>query len=298
MSPRPLHAVKPAASLTDLLANPKRVKSELERELAARRGAPGFLGLTARPRPQTLLSIVGDMIEVEVHKQSNAYRAGQRTGDLIQRIAVDGVTVPLTDFYERQFPVGTVVGTEFVRPSSAPGRRGMALSFKLGPWPRTRKWETQPRVACGAHVPPNRRLSFLAAMIPYLQEMVPTPREGARGARRTGWLVVYAYLSFVVTKRDNEGKGGFWGRLEDAAKNLQLSTRTINDCRQMLCHFGVLRRVAFPSRACNSNKYEITYPERTSRLPNRSRFRGRRSGAFASNRFLIFRGECGERWTR
>jgi hypothetical protein len=202
------------------------------------------------------------MIEVEVHKRSNAYRAGQRTGDLIQRIAVDGVTVPLEDFYARQFPVGAVVGVEFVRPSSTPGRRGMAITFKLGPWPRTRKWETRPRVACGARVPKNRRLLFLADMLTYLQEMVPTPREGALGERRTAWFVVYAFLSFLATVRDNEEKNGVWGRLEDAAGKLHLSTRTINDCRQMLCHFGVIRRVAYPSRARNSNMYEITYPER------------------------------------
>ena len=138
-------------NIVELLANPKRAATLAERERAARRGAPGWLGSTARDNPQTALMIDG-VREIEVHPRSSGYTKGHlRTGYMmIGGIETAGREYSLEDFERERFPAGTEVGIEYYDPN-ATGRRARRRStyFKLSKWPRVRPWETRPRVEPG-----------------------------------------------------------------------------------------------------------------------------------------------------
>jgi hypothetical protein len=246
-------------SIIELVADPKRAARLAERERAKRRGAPGWLGMTARYDAQSALRLGDGVTEVDVHPRSPPYKARIRTGDMIRAISVAGEKVPIENFYALRLPAGTEIGIEFYR-HAVTGGRWMATTLKLAPWPRTRQWELRPRVAAGPRVLKKDRRLFLAEMIPYLQELCGAPRNGARGERRTAWCTAYAYLSFLVLIRDNDDERGVWGRQVDTARHLGLSLRTINDLSQMLCWGGVLKRMAYPTRGRDSNLYIVTKP--------------------------------------
>jgi len=252
------------ASVIELITNPKRVKSELERERAARRGVPGWLGITPHHDEQAILSLDDGVTTICVHERSHAFRARLRTGFQIKDgIYYEGQPIPLEAFDARRLPAGTMVGVHYRNPAAHGRHSGEWLStfFKLSKWPRVRAWETRPRIAHGYRVDKKDRAKFLAEMIGYLQEMIPAPRGGP-AERRTGWFIGYAYLSFLVLVRDNPKRPGVWGRQVDTAKLLGISTRTVNDIVQMLGWFGVLRRISYPTPERSSNLYEITWPQR------------------------------------
>lgn len=71
----------------------------VERERAARRGAPGWLGITPRYDPQAVLAFGDGACVGEVQPRSPAWRAGVRMGDVIEPINVPGIgQVPLENF--------------------------------------------------------------------------------------------------------------------------------------------------------------------------------------------------------
>jgi hypothetical protein len=249
-------------SVIELVANPKRAAALAERERAARRGAPGWLGIQPRYDVQGVLRLGDGLTEIEAHPRSPAYRAGLRNGDVVGSISVPGIgRIPLEKFYTQNLPARTEVGVEFYRPGATGPRAGvMMTTLKLVPWPRTRQWELRPRVAPGPRVLKKDRAKFLADMIPYLQEVCGAPRNGEDGERRTAWCTAYAFLSFLALTRDNDDNAGVWGRQNDTARHLGLSVRTINDLAQMLCWAGVLRRLSYPTRLRDSNLYEVTRP--------------------------------------
>jgi hypothetical protein len=255
-----------SGDLADLISNPERIASEIERERAARRGAPGWLGVTPRYNAQAVLAFGDGVTEVEVHPRSPAYRNRLRTGDVVTALSVTGEKVPFENFYALNMPAGTEVGVEFVRPRTS-GAIAMATTVKLVAWPRTRLWELRPRIAPGARVGQKERPTFLAEMLPYLRDALSAPRDRARGERRTGWFAAYAVLSFQVLVRDNDRKAGVWGRQRDTARHLGLSTKTVNEIVQQLCWVGVLKRLSFPTRERDSNLYEVTWPMRDQSAP-------------------------------
>jgi hypothetical protein len=240
--------------IVDLVANPKRVASAIERERAARRGTPGWLGLIPRYKSQAVLAFGDGVVEVEVHPRSPAYRAGMRTGDVIKPInAGDVGQVPLENFDALRLPAGTPVGVEFFRPG-ATGHNAdwLATYFKLARWPRTRRWETHPRVTPGHRVMKKDRTKFLAEMRRYLREIIPT--------RTFAWA--YCYLDLLVRFHDNDDNPGVWPTYADSAKRLGISRRTVSDLAQMLKWFGVLKLLEGPTQERNSNLWEVCWPLR------------------------------------
>jgi hypothetical protein len=254
-------------SIIELLADPKRRQAAIERERAARRGAPGWLGLTARYNPQAVLAFGDGVTEAEVHPRGPAYKNRMRTGDVLTAIIVAGERVPLESFYALKLPVRAEVGVEFVRPRATGGAIKLATTLKLAKWPRTRIWELRPRVAAGKRVAPKMRAKYLAEMISYLQEALSAPRNGAGGERRTGWFAVYGFLSFMTLVRDNADRPGVWGRQRDSGEQLGLSRKTVNEILAQLCWVGAIRRLSFASRERDSNLYEVTWPQRDQVAP-------------------------------
>lgn len=244
-----------AASIIDLINNPKLVSSEIERERAARRGAPGWLGITPRYDPQAVLAFGDGACVAEVHPRSPAWRAGLRTGDVIEPISVPGIgQVPLENFDTLRLPARTEIGVKFFRPN-ATGRRSsaMAVVVKLAPWPRTRQWETGPRVAPGRRVTKKDRPKFLADTLDYLRDVIPSPQTRH---------LAYSYLSMLLLKRDNDRNRGVWETYSQSASFLGVTARTVNDLSLMLRWFGVLKLLEWPTPERNSNLVEIAWPER------------------------------------
>jgi hypothetical protein len=248
-------------SIIELLADPKRRQAAIQRERAARRGAPGWLGITRRDNPQSALAFDDDVFEAEIHPRGPAYRARMRAGDVVTAIIVEGEKVAIDDFYGLRLPVRTEVGIEFNRPRSTDALR-LATTLKLAPWPRTRLWELRPRIAPGKRVAPKMRQMFLAQMIAYLQEALSAPRSGGCRERRTNWFLAYTFLSHITLVRDNADRPGVWGRQRDAGEELGLSRKTISEILAQLCWVGALRRLSFPTRERDSNLYEICWPAR------------------------------------
>jgi hypothetical protein len=251
-------------SLVRLLESPRARKTAIERERAARRGAPGWLGITRRDDTQAALDLnSAEVFAIDVHPRSLAYRAGLRGGFLMQDgIHVEGHVIPLQNFDGAKFPAGTEVGVNYFDPHQSGRHAGDLLStyFKLSRWPRLRPWEAQPRVANGPRVMKRERAAFLSKMRPYLRQAITSPRNGTRGERRTAWMPAFCFLSYLVLDCDNDEHAGVWPAHAESARALGLSVRTVNDLAQMLCHFGVLKRLELPTRGRNSNLYEITQP--------------------------------------
>jgi hypothetical protein len=240
--------------VVDLVANPKGVASAIERERAARRGAPGWLGLILRYKSQAVLAFGDGVVEVEVHPRSPAYRAGMRTGDVTEQINVPDIgQVPLENFEALKLPAGTLVGVKFFRPGATGHHAGwLATYFKLARWPRTRRWETHPLVAPGRRVVKEDRTKFLSEMRCYLRAVIPA---------RTAALA-YCYLDLLVRFHDNDAKPGVWPTYADSAKRLGISRRTVSDLAQMLKWFGVLKLLEGPTLERNSNLWEVCWPLR------------------------------------
>jgi hypothetical protein len=248
-------------SVIELIANPKRAARLAERERAARRGAPGWLGITPRENPQTAM-FDDDIVEVEV---SPRFRCPVRTGNLVKPLYVPGKgRVPLKNFPTLALPTGTIVGIEFCDPSATGTTRAgwMNTEISLARWPRTRPWETRPHVEPGDRVLKKDRCKFLAEMFYYLQDVIPAPSTGAGNDRRTSWLVLFSYLCFMIVVRDNDANPGVWGRQTDIAKELRLSARSVNDFHQILSWFGIIKRLSYPTPNRDSNLYEICWPRR------------------------------------
>jgi hypothetical protein len=249
-------------NIVELLANPKRASELAQRERAARRGAPGFLGITRLETDQSAL--FDDASPIGVHPRSAAHVNGHLRSGVVMLggVSVAGENFTLEEFEERRFPAGTEVGIQYVD-LAVGGRRGdpLATFFKIGRWPRTRTWETRPQIAHGRRVMKKDRYKFAAAMLPYLQQALGLPKCGVGNERRTGWFAAYAYLCFLMFVRDNDKTMGVWGRQSNAAEALGVSVRTINDITQQLYWCGVLRRLSYPTRERCSNMYEITWPD-------------------------------------
>jgi hypothetical protein len=242
------------------MADPERAARLAERERTARRGVTGYFGITPRINPQAKL-FDDDIVEVEV---SPRFRCPVRTGNLVKPLYVPGKgRVPLRDFPALALPVGTVVGVEFCDPSATGARANWQLTeLSFIRWPRIRPWETRRRIEAGERVLKKDRRKFLAEMFYYLRDVIPAPGRGAGKDRRTSWLVLFSYLSFMVVVRDNDANPGVWGRQIDIAEELRLSARSVNDFHQILTWFGILRRLSFPTPGRDSNLYEICWPRR------------------------------------
>jgi hypothetical protein len=257
----PTHSPDGASALTDLLANPQRAAALAERERAAR-NAPGWLGITAEPNLQRVLFPEGET-RIEVHERSPAYKAGLRTGNVIKPIEVDGVgAVPLEKFYTQNFPAGTEVGVEFCRPGVTGRHSGYQnIRFKLARWPCDRWWQRQMRVAPGPRVTRKDRGKFLGEMMAYrknrevvpgyLAKTIPSPQTRA---------LAFSCLGFLAHVLDNEKNRGVWPRHNTIAAILGVSRRTVLTLMQILCWFGVLRRLQGPTHERNSCLYEICWP--------------------------------------
>ena len=238
-------------NIVDLATNPKRLGRAIERERASKQGRQGWLGLTPRYNIQAEIAF-GDVVEVEVHPRSRAYKIGNlRTGDLIkQLISVDGVgEVSIENFNSCKFLAGTSVGVHFVRSRAGPW---MTTTFKLGPWPQTRTWEVRQRIAPGRRVMKKDRSRFFGEIQPFLREMIPAPRTYAHAL---------SYLARLLFKHDRDENLGVWPSYTDSAKFLGITSRTVNDIALMLRHFGVLKIVELPNEKHNSILYEITWPQ-------------------------------------
>jgi hypothetical protein len=249
-----------AASVIELLADPQRTARLAERERAARRGAPGFFGITPRENPQVRM-FDDDTVEAEVNSR---FRCPVRTGNLVKPIYVPGHgRVPLRDIPALALPVGTLVGVEYCDPTASGARaKWMLTEISLMPWPRIRPWETRPRVEPGERVLKNDRRKFVAEMFFYLRDVIPAPSADLGKDRRTSWLVLFSYLTFMVLVRDNNENPGVWGRQVDIADELRLSARSINDFHQILSWFGILKRLSYPTPNRDSNLYQICWPQR------------------------------------
>lgn len=239
-------------SIPYLLANPKHAVRLAERERANRRGAPGWSGLASRFDPQ--LTMFGNLVEVTAHPKSPAYKAGLRNGDKIGPICVPGIgEVPLQNIDTLKLPVGTEIEVPFFRPGATGRLAGKAaVAFKLARWPRMPEWEKTPQVACGNRVKPSERLQFLAMMVPYLRDKIPSSSTAAQA---------YRYLAFLVTVRDNDEHRGVWPKHKESARQLGVTRRTIIDLDLMLRWFGTLRLLEWPTENRNSNLLEITWPD-------------------------------------
>jgi hypothetical protein len=190
-----------------------------------------------------------------VHERSPAYKAGIRTGDLVEAISVpDMGSVSLEKFDTLDVPARTEVGVEFYHPGGAARRgRKLAVTARLAPWPRTRQWETRRRTAPGRRVMKRDRPRFLAEMLGYLREMIEAPGTFARA---------YCYLSLLALKHDNDKHRGIWASYRESAKHLGITARTVNDLALMLRWFGVIRVLQWPTPERNTNLVELCWPAR------------------------------------
>lgn len=145
-----------SGGIVDLISDPRRIAVEIERERAARRGATGWLGITARDSAQGQLTFADGVFEAEIHPRGPAYRARLRTGDAVTAIIVASEKIALDDFYALKLPVRTEIGIEFVR-ALTNGPRRLATTLKLAPWPRTR-----PPLSDGNFVQPAAALPQVA----------------------------------------------------------------------------------------------------------------------------------------
>jgi hypothetical protein len=252
------------ANIVDLLANSKHVSALAERERAARRGAPGWLGITKLEGTQADM-FGDDATWVSAHPRSNAKRFGHvpAAAVMLGGIMVDGKSYTLEQFEELGLPAGKEIGITYFDPNTARGQRGKSLStfWKLSRWPKTRTWETRPCVAAGKRVPPEERYKFMAEMLDYLPRTLALPRSGMGNERRTAWFGAYVLLAFLLFVRDNRKTVGVYGRQIDTARKLGLSVRCVNDLMQMLVWVGALRRLSYPTRERSSNLYEICWPD-------------------------------------
>jgi len=190
-----------------------------------------------------------------VHPRSPARKAEVRSGDIVEAISVPGVgRLSLDQFGALNVPARTIIGVEFYRPGACgrPGRK-LAVEVKLVPWPRTRQWETRPRVAPGRRIMKPDRPRFLAEMLGYLREMIAAPSTFARA---------YCYLSLLILKHDNDKHRGIWASYRESAKRLGITARTVNDLALMLRWFGVVRVLQWPTPERNTNLVEICWPTR------------------------------------
>ena len=134
-------------------------------------------------------------------------RASERA-TCIGPISVSGIgQVPLAAFDTLRLSARTEIGVKFfVQPP--PGRRAgaMAAVIKLAPWPRTRQWETGPRVVLAVASPRREiRPKFLAETLDYLREVIPSPQTRALA------YSVFEYASCLSC--DNDRNRGVWETL-------------------------------------------------------------------------------------
>jgi hypothetical protein len=245
---------RPTASIIELATDPGLVRKAVEKERAARRGGPGWLGITPRYNAQAILKLGDAACEAQVHERSPAYRAGIRTGDLIEAMTVLGLGIVHLDNLESLgLRAGTELGIKFLRPNATGRTDAMAVVVKLAPWPRNRSWEVRQRVAAGARVKKTERPKFLAEMLDYLREVISSPHTRA---------LAYCYLSALLLKRDNERHDGVWESYGESAKSLGVTARTVNDLALTLRHFGVLKLIERPTPKRNSNLVQIVWPDR------------------------------------